>query len=638
MTDPLLHDEFTTEDPNPVASPRTCEPGPGTLTIVDNDAQLSISGGRLLVGDDDAAAWTDTFLASGALAGLRAAAVAVRFLGHSSYGPAVALRANATSFDPTSAGARQGVYYDVDAPNGLYVLGNGDSSALLSGRTPSHRLASTDTTFLLVRREGGGVLVAVAGGVLGARTDGVPTTADLLIVGDADDIGAGDPYLTLTSRQGAYSVLGVIALAEEGLGAAYAGRFPLAIAGDNFDRGDGTLAGDSTPVGALAYSLIGSWAIASGVLEVTSFSSGTAQALVMPAARPRFIAARVTMAGSIRADAGLTFRHNGTNGLQYWSDGTTEGVYDPRNATPLWQHPWGHTLGQTYAIQIEDNGTHFRLFRDGVMIVDWTAIPATYASDVGCGPIVWDDDNGSTYAEWGAWPGTIPVDSGLVLVEAVPDAVGEATFSDAFTDTDGTLLTSHGAGWQTAGAGTWEIRSGRAQMTAAGASGFAYRAADVDACVEADITLPGSSPWPSDWFCGLVARFTDPDDTLFARLLYQNDSPEIEVWQHVGGSGSLIGFVNLGANNLAPGSTHTLRLAVRGAEVAAYLDGHLLVQGTTTLLAGTGVGLGVGLSSMAGQPAWDDFSVYPASVVVPAGGARRALSGLSAIFMGAPVG
>jgi hypothetical protein len=625
MTDPLLRDVFTTADPNPLASPRTCEPGPGTLTVTDNEGQLSIAGGRLLIDDADTGAWTDTHVASGALAGLRAAAVAVRLLGHTTTAPAVALRPNATAYDPTSVGGRQGVYYS--PTNALYAVGT-SSSALVENRAPTRRIASVDNTLLLVRREGGGVLVAVAGGVLGTRVEGLPATAELLIVGCSDDVGAGDPYLTLSARQGALQVLGMTALDEAGLGADYAGRFPLATCGDDFARGDGSLAGQSTPVGNLAYSLIGGWSIASGAAVATAFDSGTAQLTVTPAARPRFIDARITMAAATKADAGITFRHNGTNGLQYWSDGSTEGVYDPRNATPLWQQSWGHTLGQTYSITIEDNGTHFRLFRDNVMLVDWTTIPVAYAADKGCGPILWSDDAGSQIAEWGCWPETVPVDSGLVLVEAVPDALGEATFTDAFTDTDGTALVAHGTGWQTAGAGTWEVRSGKAQMTAAGASGFAYRAAGVDACVEADITLPGSSPWPSDWFCGVTVRFTDPDNMVFARYLYQNDSPEIEIWQHVGGSGSLIGFVNLGAGNLAPGSTHTLRLAVRGAEVACYQDGNLVVQATTTLLAGTGVGMGVGLSSMAGQPAWDNVALYRSAV---AGGVRRACGGLSGL-------
>jgi hypothetical protein len=43
----LLRDEFTTDAAAPLASPRTCEPGPGTLTIADADTKMNISGGNL---------------------------------------------------------------------------------------------------------------------------------------------------------------------------------------------------------------------------------------------------------------------------------------------------------------------------------------------------------------------------------------------------------------------------------------------------------------------------------------------------------------------------------------------------------------------------------------------------------------
>lgn len=50
-----LEDRFTTADPAPVASPRTCEPGPGTLTISDSGSKLSISGGALVSSGNTAA-------------------------------------------------------------------------------------------------------------------------------------------------------------------------------------------------------------------------------------------------------------------------------------------------------------------------------------------------------------------------------------------------------------------------------------------------------------------------------------------------------------------------------------------------------------------------------------------------------
>lgn len=69
----LLQDEFTTPDAAPVASPRTCEPGPGTITFTDTGNRLSISGGQLVIGSD-----TTAYLAIGT-AQTRAAGLAFFF-------------------------------------------------------------------------------------------------------------------------------------------------------------------------------------------------------------------------------------------------------------------------------------------------------------------------------------------------------------------------------------------------------------------------------------------------------------------------------------------------------------------------------------------------------------------------------
>lgn len=44
----LLRDDFLTDASAPLASPRTAEPGPGTLTFVDTASQLSIAGGEIV--------------------------------------------------------------------------------------------------------------------------------------------------------------------------------------------------------------------------------------------------------------------------------------------------------------------------------------------------------------------------------------------------------------------------------------------------------------------------------------------------------------------------------------------------------------------------------------------------------------
>jgi hypothetical protein len=56
----LLRDEFTTDDAAPITSPRTCEPGPGLLVVVDTEDKLSLSGGSLVcTGGKAVPAWGD---------------------------------------------------------------------------------------------------------------------------------------------------------------------------------------------------------------------------------------------------------------------------------------------------------------------------------------------------------------------------------------------------------------------------------------------------------------------------------------------------------------------------------------------------------------------------------------------------
>lgn len=61
----LLLDRFTTNASAPLTSPRTCEPGPGTLTITDTGNKLSISGGALNslagTGSDDPLLYSGTY-------------------------------------------------------------------------------------------------------------------------------------------------------------------------------------------------------------------------------------------------------------------------------------------------------------------------------------------------------------------------------------------------------------------------------------------------------------------------------------------------------------------------------------------------------------------------------------------------
>lgn len=51
----LLLDQFTTDESAPLTSPRTCEPGPGTLAITDGSNIMSIAGSKLVINGTPAA-------------------------------------------------------------------------------------------------------------------------------------------------------------------------------------------------------------------------------------------------------------------------------------------------------------------------------------------------------------------------------------------------------------------------------------------------------------------------------------------------------------------------------------------------------------------------------------------------------
>ena len=55
----LLYDKFSTPDAAPITSPRTCEPGPGTLTFVQTDGTQALSNGSYVFTAQATAVWGD---------------------------------------------------------------------------------------------------------------------------------------------------------------------------------------------------------------------------------------------------------------------------------------------------------------------------------------------------------------------------------------------------------------------------------------------------------------------------------------------------------------------------------------------------------------------------------------------------
>lgn len=63
----LLRDEFKTDEAAPLASPRVCEPGPGTLTITDGNGIMSINDGELIINSNSAGVPSNTAISSNSM-------------------------------------------------------------------------------------------------------------------------------------------------------------------------------------------------------------------------------------------------------------------------------------------------------------------------------------------------------------------------------------------------------------------------------------------------------------------------------------------------------------------------------------------------------------------------------------------
>ena len=114
----LLRDEFTTDDAAPITNPRTCEPGPGTLTFTDTGNRLSVASGALI---SSASAINDPKFYSSAIS--RACGVGVVFRVNKTLGPVAAPYLGFSSSTTPSYSTIYGVLFNGNSIG--YVLKNG---------------------------------------------------------------------------------------------------------------------------------------------------------------------------------------------------------------------------------------------------------------------------------------------------------------------------------------------------------------------------------------------------------------------------------------------------------------------------------------------------------------------------------
>jgi hypothetical protein len=159
-----------------------------------------------------------------------------------------------------------------------------------------------------------------------------------------------------------------------------------------------------------------------------------------------------------------------------------------------------------------------------------------------------------------------------------PWTVGATLASDAFTGSNGTMLTAHDANWTSLG-GTSEIQSNRAVVTV----GATYAITGDDLEVSADLILPATA---TPLRAGLYARYLDSDNWVRVRI-YEDGTgtDELEVEESVGGSASIVHKTQFGSY-YTNGATVALKLQVRGDLLRYLLDGEPCGSYVTAIAAG----------------------------------------------------
>ena len=562
----------------------------GSWATTDTEGMLSVVNDRALFGGGKASpAWGDPGLVYGPLnrSAVGAFTALIRLTNNSDDGPRVSLSPSATDAAATGAGS---LTFDYPDTYGAW-------------KTNRQRGRAIDYLFTVVPRPGGGFWCFLSGGEYG---DFVEAT----LVGISDTEADATLYAHVANRNSVFHVDNATVLDTNSLPAALTTRFGPARGADDFGSGT-TLSGRSTPYGSKA------WTVASGTAGISGGDATLATGTV--AQFDAGGACRVVEATLTRSDAGsralLYFRGDGTDAGS-WRVKLENDRISVHNAGGLVEQTGAiaFTEDVAYRIRVVDWLDYFEVHVDGTAYAQITSSTGSGNTQVGVGC----ENGAGLCAEVACYPAVHELNADFGPYTSVPAGQGAALSTDAFTAADGTALTTYGASW-TVHTGTWEINTNRARMTTAGVSGVATRStgtAGANHEVTAAITLPSTTPaYPIDWFAAVFARRSASDSYLMARLLYQDTSNEVELWEHNGASQTLIGYTNLGVGEVAPSSTHTLALAVYGPEAAAYFDGALVVQATTTVLTGSAAGMGVADTLPSGQPAWDDLEIRAAQLI-----------------------
>ena len=199
-----------------------------------------------------------------------------------------------------------------------------------------------------------------------------------------------------------------------------------------------------------------------------------------------------------------------------------------------------------------------------------------------------------TFLRMAVWPRMVTLPEEVGPFPPLPDAGVQVIASDTFLGESGTRLRHHrpavGEPWTEHGR-EWVI--GHEGLIPPEDGGLATLDVGVaDMTVTTTVRLATGSGWGTTdgWQVGPVLRYSDPQNYIWARFLYQQGSPEIELWERQNSTTQQLNAKNI-TGLVAPGGTHAMRVAALGPRLVVYLDDLPIAEGTTSLLHGTRAGL-----------------------------------------------
>lgn len=581
----LLRDKFTTTESAPMTTPRTAEPGPGTLVITDTESIISVDNGGLRIKDATTAGWQRHGI-SAALTRSSGLAIVFRFMDGdvqtSGEHISVGVFTSDSPADPTADGYA------------IVIEGNGTKAGrlLVNLATDANGLFQSikqvEMLFVVVLRSSGAAYyISAPDNARGVGSSDYPALRPLGINPGGSAAGIY-PSLWQYDGTGALTSTRLFDLA------AYQAKiwnqwYGTAQSADNLSGGSGSINGVTADIG-------GAWTLQSGTmgLDATGAKASAAALATLPCADTCGLIKITAQTGSPVGWVILAFRFQDSS--NYWWFGATSNQVTLRrtvggvDTTVASSGVPFLVANATNTLQVVDDGNEIHCFLNGTEVPGsggYTSTILASATGVGIRFIssanVWVTDI-EAHARNIALP--VPIKfalfnpSGSTTV-ATDDFTGATADLLAKTTTTGDLV------WgRENGSGNITYGGGQAEIDAANTTDALYILpwSSNDFCdAQLNVTPPGAAYGSGDVCRTGILFYQDTDYWLAVRLFVddaQTNASEIEVVLNYAGE-AVVQRVNFGTE-IAHGVSKTLQAVFNGDKWLVRRAGESVMSGAIT--------------------------------------------------------